>query len=279
MPTVRPTRRRADVAFLVPTLNSAATLDATLAALRSQQDVDVNIVVADSGSTDGTQDVCRRWEVPTIYVPPGNMYAAINAGLRECRAEWLGYLNSDDWIYSDSALRLTDHADAVGADVVYGNCDFSDGVGRYLFSLKAARPQHLVSLFRVGVMGFQQPAALFRRHVYETVGGFDESFFLTADGAFYLRALNTGFRFALLDGAQVASFRVHPAQLTQRRSELMKREVQALQALAGRARRVSDYSALVEWRLANVPNYLMRMLRGRAGKSSRTVRATEIPSR
>jgi glycosyltransferase involved in cell wall biosynthesis len=55
------------ISYVVPTLNSAATLDMTLYALRSQKDVEVNIIVVDSGSTDETLDICKRWDVKTLY--------------------------------------------------------------------------------------------------------------------------------------------------------------------------------------------------------------------
>src|SRR5580692_7524609 len=81
---------------VVPTLNSAATLDWTLMSLTAAGDI--RVIVADSFSTDETPQVCRRWNVELINVPAGNMYKAINAGLRLATTEWLAYVNSDDWV-------------------------------------------------------------------------------------------------------------------------------------------------------------------------------------
>src|ERR1700676_1116984 len=94
------------IGVVVPTLNSSATLMWTLCALPSQKDVTLEIIVADSGSEDGTLDICTSWDVPTIYVPPGNMYRAINVGLRLMHADWFTYLNSDDLVYPHSYARL-----------------------------------------------------------------------------------------------------------------------------------------------------------------------------
>jgi glycosyltransferase involved in cell wall biosynthesis len=58
------------VTYVVPTLNSAATLEMTLLSLKSQRDVDLSILVIDSGSTDGTLDICKHWDVKTIYAEP-----------------------------------------------------------------------------------------------------------------------------------------------------------------------------------------------------------------
>ncbi|EPF24462.1 glycosyltransferase [Microcystis aeruginosa] len=49
-----------EISYVIPTLNSAATLDMTLLSLRSQKDVEVNIIVVDSGSTDGTLDLLQK---------------------------------------------------------------------------------------------------------------------------------------------------------------------------------------------------------------------------
>ena len=180
------------ISCVVPTLNSAATLDATLLSLRSQKNINLKIIVADSGSTDGTLEICQRWEVPSIYVPPGNMYQAINAGLRQCTSEWFTYLNSDDWIYPDSIARLLAQGKQSNADVVYGNCDYTDEQSRFVYPFEAAAPNELLPLFRLRRMAFAQPAAIFRRSSYEKLNGFDESLLYSADADFYIRALLAG---------------------------------------------------------------------------------------
>ena len=88
------------VSCVIPTLNSSRTLEETLMSLLRQRNCQVKVIVADSGSTDGTLDICRRWGVPSIYVRPGNMYQAINEGLEQCSTDWLAYLNSDDMLYN-----------------------------------------------------------------------------------------------------------------------------------------------------------------------------------
>ena len=53
------------------TLNSAPTLEFTLLSLLSQRDIPIEVIVADSGSSDGTLEICRRWSVKIIYAEPG----------------------------------------------------------------------------------------------------------------------------------------------------------------------------------------------------------------
>ena len=113
----------AKISVVVPTLNSARTLDMTLMSLRLQMGCEAVLRVVDGGSTDGTLEICKRWQVPAIYTPPGNMYRAINQGLNSCNTPWLMYLNSDDYLYPKSLARLFSAGYSRHADIVYDACD------------------------------------------------------------------------------------------------------------------------------------------------------------
>jgi len=253
------------ISCVVPTLNSAATLDQTLLSLRSQRQVSLRVIVVDSGSTDGTLEICRRWEVETLYVEPGNMYRAINAGLRESKTDWLAYLNSDDWVYPTSFARLAAGSKAANAEVVYGNCDYTDSDSRFAYSFAAAKAEHLLPLFRVGRMGFAQQAAIFRREVYERLQGFDESFRFRGDADFYSRALLGGVRFAKLEGAPVACFRLHANQFSnsqnERRNQIDAEEARRIFGKPEMTAQASDWLKLASWRWHNLPHYTIRVLR------------------
>jgi len=249
-----------EISYVIPTLNSAATLDMTLLSLRSQKDVDVNIIVADSGSTDGTLEICKRWNVKTLYAEPGNMYRAINTGLRECYTEWLGYINSDDWLYPDSVNRLTTFGKDTKADIVYGSCDYTDGYGRFVYSMSAARPDQLLPLFRMGIFGFAQPAAIFRNRVYQKLKGFKEDYSLSSDADFYLRALLSNLKFSRFSGESISCFRIHENQLTHKKREAMEAEKQQIYSPIQPAQ-LQDWMVFTQWRLNNLPHYIMRFLR------------------
>jgi glycosyltransferase involved in cell wall biosynthesis len=256
---------QASISCVVPTLNSAATLDQTLLSLRSQREILLRVIVVDSGSTDGTLEICRRWEVETLYAEPGNMYRAINVGLRESRTDWLAYLNSDDWVYPTSFARLATGGEVTKAGIVYGNCDYTDGDSRFVYSFAAAEPEHLLPLFRLGRMGFAQQAAIFRREVYERLQGFDETFRFRGDADFYSRALLGKTQFAKLDGASVACFRLHSNQFSNSNNE-QRNQIDAEEALRifGKhemAAHASDWLKLASWRFRNSPHYLIRILR------------------
>ena len=139
---------KATLGVAVPTLNSASTLDWTLCSLLNQRDCSVEVVVADSGSTDATLEICRKWSVPTVYAPPGSLYRAVNEGLKNLGTDWVTFLNSDDVVYPRSYARLIRLGADTGASLVYGHCDYIDFEGRFLFTWCAAEPRHLPAMFR-----------------------------------------------------------------------------------------------------------------------------------
>src|SRR2546428_5267507 len=218
-----------DIGVVIPTWNSAKTLQAALLSLRQQQGVRVKTVVAESGSSDGTIENCEAAGAHTVYVPPGNMYKAINVGLRLLDTPRLAYLNSDDFVYADAYARLVTCGEASGADVIYGDADFVDAHARFLYSLHAAPPRALRSLFRTLFFAFMPHAAVFRRRVFDALGGFDESFRHISDMEFFARACFAGSRFARVPYPSVAVFRIHHDQISSREQDVAQEEVAQLQ--------------------------------------------------
>ncbi|MEL6161918.1 MAG: glycosyltransferase [Cyanobacteria bacterium J06627_32] len=248
------------ISYVVPTLNSAKTLEATLLSLTSQTGVEIDIVVVDSGSTDGTRKICQRWGIPMLYAPPGNMYSAINLGLAQSTAPWLAYLNSDDLLYSDSAARLSYHGDRTRADLVYGNCDYIDFQGRFMYGFRPPPPNWLGSILRTGRNGFAQQTSIFRRSLYESLSGFDEGFQYAADFDFYARAFEKNARFSFLKGPSLACFRLHSGQFSQQKAGDM--DVEAAKA-AARLGQLSpaDRGVKYLWKMTNTINYAVRVAR------------------
>lgn len=249
------------VSYVIPTLNSAETLEYTLLSLKSQNDVELNIIVVDSGSTDATLEICKRWGVNTMYAEPGNMYEAINLGLSKCDGEWLGYINSDDWLYRNSIAKLIRQGIKDKADIVYGNCDYTDEDGRFVHSLLAADPTELSSLFRLAFLGFAQQSAIFSRSVYQKLNGFDERFSFCADLDFYSRAANLGFDFTYLPSETVSCFRIHKNQLSNTKSQEMILEKRKIFDFPNKNKSYFDKLSFIKWRLKNLPNYALRLIR------------------
>lgn len=242
---------------VIPTRNSATTLQATLLSLAAQERVALRLIVADSESTDGTREICERWGVPVLFSPPGNMYRAINDGMRALEGrEWLSYVNSDDLIHPDGYARLIERGERAALDIVYGNGDFVDAAGAFIFSQASFGPAIVRRQLAAGTMPFVQPAAVFRRAVFDRLGGFDERFAHIADYDFFARAVEAGFRFGKVGRRSVAAFRVHDRQLSTVHKALVDREKAVRRAECGRHRRYARMVLSAIWKVRNTLNYL-----------------------
>lgn len=245
--------------IVVPTLNCAATLAATLVSLRRLPHV-ARILVVDSHSDDGTGEVARRQGVDVVSVPRAGMYAAINEGLRRLDTEWLTYVNGDDLVYAvDRSLKAGAES---GAAVVYGTIDFIDADGRFIHSWTSAAPPRLLRLYRAGCSPVLQQGTIFRRSMFESLRGFDERWRFVGDADFWLRGLLAGSRFVRIAHPSVAAFRMHASQLSQQHAAEMKAEFRTMLALHGIV--PSALSTMIHaslYRATHVRQHALRLLR------------------
>jgi glycosyltransferase involved in cell wall biosynthesis len=148
-----------------------------------------------------------------LTYPKGNMYAAINEGMRHAKAEWLTYINGDDLLYADAIFEiLRDVADET--DLIYGNIDYIDEADRFLFPWRSPSIKWIRD-FMAFYSPLPQQGTLFRRSVYEAINGFDENFRYSADYDFWVRALGSGCSVQKYTARSIAGFRLLTEQLSQ----------------------------------------------------------------
>src|ERR1700733_3444440 len=138
----------------IPTLNSVRTLGDTLNSLQCVGPRLIRLVVADSASTDGTLDLCAQHRVDVVQVPKGNMYRAINAGLSTATTPWMGYVNSDDYVFPGAYLSMLEWGLTREASVVYGRGDYVNPDGAFLHSLTPPVGATAVAVLKCGIMPF-----------------------------------------------------------------------------------------------------------------------------
>ena len=120
------------LSVIVPVYNMAGEgkLNFCMDSLLNQTIVDYEIIVVDDASTDGSLEILRAYEaahpgkVRVITYPVNRRQGgAKNEGLRAASGEWVGFIDSDDWVTPDYYERLLARARETGADVV--GCDYS----------------------------------------------------------------------------------------------------------------------------------------------------------
>lgn len=171
--------------------NGAATIADTITSVNSQTHPDVEHVFVDGMSTDGTLDLIHRLSTrrgPTIYGRDSGIYDAFNKGLSLATGDVICFLNADDFYCDRAALeRVAAEFESSGADIVLADMVyFREGDRRRVrrfYSSAAFSPQ----LLRIGVMPGH--AGMFvKRHVYESIKGFDTSYRIAGDFEFAVKA-------------------------------------------------------------------------------------------
>lgn len=265
--------------IVIPTLDAEEFLEPTLAGLGPLRAAGAKVVIVDGGSSDRTCAIAQEWGVDVRLAPRVGMYAALNDGFAALECRWLTWINCDDVIFSRTMIDRLDDAEA--ADVHYGAVDFIDASGRFVHSWQTAAPSRLLKLFQVGCSPLLQQGTIFRRLVFEKLGGFTESYRFVADADFWWRALEHGFVFKRLESPPVAAFRLHHNQLSQRHADVMQAEHRRMAQQHGAAGPLQWWSpSVLRFRLANSRRYLLRAIRSAdLGGRMRCSRSYEVDSR
>lgn len=171
--------------------NAAATIADTLQSVAEQSHPDVEHIIIDGASTDGTLDVVRGFGHVAQLVSESDhgLYHAMNKGIRMATGEIVGILNADD-VYAHSNVLKTvagvfqdPDVDACYGDLLYVERDRPERIVRYWQSQPFSP-----GLFHRGWLP-AHPTFFVRRNLYERFGGFDLRYKIQSDFELTMRLL------------------------------------------------------------------------------------------
>jgi glycosyltransferase involved in cell wall biosynthesis len=197
---------------ITPSFNQAEFIRETIESIWSQDYPNLEHIVIDGGSTDGTVEILNEYtrmgkRFRFISEPDRGQSDAINKGLQMAKGEIIGWLNSDD-VYLPGAISkaveaLSEHTDWA---VVYGNA-FHVNQNNYILNRYPIKPFDRKHLFEFCIIC--QPAAFVRKDVFEAVGGVDETLHFCMDYDLWIR-ISKDYPIGYID-EDLANSRLHPA--------------------------------------------------------------------
>lgn len=213
------------------TFNSRLYLAEAISSVLSQDIADLEYIIVDGGSTDGTLEIIRQHAVSDsrirwISEKDEGIADAFNKGIRMARGELIGILNSDD-TYAAGALQAVAAVFAAepDCDVVHGDMLRFQGTTP-LFLLKPAAVDERIW----HDMPVNHPATFVRRRAYDKVGLFDTQLKVAMDYELVLRFYRAGCHFRYLEQV-LANMRYGGA--SDERFLAARREVYAVTVAAG----------------------------------------------
>lgn len=252
------------VTIITPVFNGKLFLAETIKSVLGQTYENIEYIVIDGGSTDGSFEMIRKYEDKLDYwlsEPDSGMYDAINKGLKIASGDILAYLNSDDLYFPNSVEIAVDYFNRhPNTELIYGNCDFIGPRGEFLYTYRypGFRWKSYISL---NTSAIPQPATFWRSVVHKKTGYFDTAFKMCGDFDFYAKA-GKCCRIVHINRT-LARFRIHNTLLTVLQRHQKKDELKVIHKryinFSRIQQKVLSWCLMLQLKLLNLPLMIRKL--------------------
>lgn len=181
------------VSIVMPSFNQSGFIEQAIRSIFTQKCTDLELIVMDGGSTDGTVPLLKRlqrefgrrlyWESKPDLGPAH----AINKALKRAKGNYLGWINSDDLMAPDAIVAALEYFENnPSAVMVYGEGEHIDAQENFLSRYPTLTPDVGIEQFQAGCF-ICQPTVFLRRSVLQAVGLLDQSIPTAFDFELWLR--------------------------------------------------------------------------------------------
>lgn len=183
------------VSIITSCYNRAATIRSAIESVLAQDYNDIEFIVVDGSSTDGSLDIIREYVDRILIIisePDHGMYEAINKGIRVATGEIIGLLHSDDFFYDNGVIgRIVKRIKRTHADFLYGDGLFVNPDNTNKVVRNWIGGGYRLWKVRHGWLPLH-PTCYIRRDVMMRLGLYNESYKIAADSDLLVRYLLTG---------------------------------------------------------------------------------------
>jgi glycosyltransferase involved in cell wall biosynthesis len=263
------------ISIVTASYNQASFLEETIRSILLQNYPNLEYIIMDGGSTDGSVDIIRHYEKHLAYWTTEKDEGAADAyrkGFEQATGSIFAYINSDDFYLPGAFHHIAEVFDKTRADVVYGDMHW---VNRDAEIVAERRQTPFTRLgFLYGGSDMSQPSTFWTDRIYRDSGGMDPSFQFAFDLDMFGRFMASNANF-IYTRRFISKFRMHSAQKTDVINHIGRQETRKIRqryarfsatSLAGvflrnvaRAQRIIWYirQGDLMWLISRVPDRLL----------------------
>jgi GT2 family glycosyltransferase len=213
------------ITVVTPSYNQAPFLEETIRSVLLQGYPDLEYIVMDGGSTDGSVEIIRKyspWLAFWTSGPDRGQSDAINSGFRRGTGAIMAWLNSDDSYCPGALWEVADRLGKSGSDILIGAMEKMEDGPEGIRVVKRSSATKGRSIHPIGILAhgrrhlfhFIQPPMFWKRALWQRTGELDTRYHYVMDLEWCNRALAEGATVATSERV-LARFRVHPEAKTQ----------------------------------------------------------------
>ncbi len=203
------------VSIVTISFNQGRFLERAIRSVLEQDYRDIEYIVVDPGSTDGSRDIIERYRsrISKVILEPDKGPAdGLNKGFAAASGDILGYINADDAYLPGAITKAVTAFEATPpANVIYAHSYIVDHLGQVVRRSRSV-PFDL-RLYAYGGVVVMQQSTFFRRQAFEDAGGFNESNRTSWDGELLIDFARSGSKFAMVDDYW-SLFAIYPGSIT-----------------------------------------------------------------
>lgn len=205
------------ISIITPTLNQGTFIEECILSVLDQNYQNLQFIIIDGGSTDGTLDVIKRFEKHIDYwvsEKDSGQSHAINKGLKKANGDIVNWLNSDDYLEPGSLSIINNAFENPETNIFSGRSNIVEdgkilkqtrGLDIYLDNLPKT----------IGLARIDQPETFWKRSVLEKLGPLNKNLHYIMDRDWWIRYLMLfGLNGIINSDDLIANFRLHAESKT-----------------------------------------------------------------